>query len=130
MRFELLKGTLPPRLLDAKSREKLFLNTDAFFDTFAEAGEQWVRVGEIVPKDKWLVYANEDAREEARLKAGDLPELADMIGENTAEDIARISGRRYAALAWAAALIDEGLVTVEDPAAQEGDSDEDWDFSL
>jgi hypothetical protein len=130
VRFELLKGTLPPRLLDAKARQSLMLDTETFFDTFAEAGERWVRVGETVPKDKWIVYTSEDAREDARLRAGEHPELADMVGEKDAEELARSSGVRYHALTWIAELLDEGLVTAEDPSPQDGESEEDWDFSL
>ena len=37
-----------------------------------------------------------------------------------AEDIARLSGRRYEAMAWVADLFVEGLVTAEDPAPEEG----------
>ncbi|RMG09543.1 MAG: DUF4388 domain-containing protein [Planctomycetota bacterium] len=130
-RFELLVGTLHPRLEDPQQRDELRLDTETFFDTFAEAGEQWVRVGENVPKDKVVVWASEDAPESARELAGELPELCDYVGEErTPEDIARVSGHRFEALTWLAHLFERGLVVGEDPTPAEGEAEEDWDFSL
>jgi hypothetical protein len=131
VRFELLVGTIPPRLEDADARGPYLLETEAFFDTFAEAGERWVRVGDLVVKDKCVAYTSELVLEEAREKAGEHGELADLVnGANTAEDIGRLSGKRYHALTWIADLAEEEIISFEDPAPAEGESEEDWDFSL
>jgi hypothetical protein len=84
-----------------------------------------------VIKDKCLKFVSDEAKEQARERAGDHGELADLLdGSNTPDDIARRSGKRYHALTWVADLVEEGLVSLEEPEAQEGDSEEDWDFSL
>jgi hypothetical protein len=132
VRFELLLNTLPPRLQSEEDRLAYQLDTEAFFDTFAEAGEQWVRVGEVIPKDQWIAFANDEAAEEvqAQLEPGQ-EELFSLVGKgHTAEDIGRVSGRRFDALTWVAGLIEQGLLEGQDPAPQDGDAEEDWDFSL
>lgn len=129
-RFELLAGTLPPRLEDAGQRRELELDLDTFFDVFAEAGERWSVVGELVPRDQCVAYVEGDGvRERAEKQAGDsrLCELVD--GSHTPEDIARLFGDRYRAMAWLVGLFEEGLVVAADPPQAE-DAEEEWDFSL
>lgn len=129
-RFELLVGTLPPRLVDAAAREPLRLESDAFFDIFAQAGERWGLVAELVPRDRVVAFTGDEAREAARERAGEHPELVDLLdGTRSPEDIARISGKRFAAMSWLAALFEEGLVEVVDTPEAEVE-DETWDLSL
>ncbi|MCA8925573.1 MAG: DUF4388 domain-containing protein [Planctomycetes bacterium] len=129
-RFELLAGTLPPRLRDDEQREALRLDLDLFFDVFAEAGERWSVVGELVPRDQCVAYVEGDGvRERAEKQAGDSRLFGLVDGTHTPEDIARLYGDRYRAMAWLVGLFEEGLVVAaEPPQADEGE--EEWDFSL
>lgn len=135
-RFELLKGTLPPRLEDPETRVEYLLHSETLFDAVAEAGERWVKVGELVPKDLVVGFVGSEAQERAAELAHELaegnPHLVDLVlaGEHTCEDVARISGERFLAMSWLAALFEEQLAQTLEPEAQEGDEDEDWDFSL
>ena len=127
-RFELLAGTLPPRLRDPAKREDLRLEPGAFFDAFAEAGERWGKVAELVPRDKSLQFSSDEAREQARARASELPRLIELVdGKNTAEDVARLSGARYLAMAWLVEMFEEGLV---EPAEAPEGGDEDWDLGM
>ncbi|MGE0707914.1 MAG: DUF4388 domain-containing protein [Planctomycetota bacterium] len=129
-RFELLEGTLPPRL-EGEERDGLRLDGETFFDAVAEAGERWVKVGELLPRDLAVAYTSLDAVERARELAEECPELADLVGEgHTAEDIARLSGERFQAMSWLARLFEEGLAEGVEPDDGEGGGEEDWDFSL
>lgn len=129
-RFELLLGTLPPRLTDAAARGPFSLDAETFFDTFAQAGERWGLVAELVPKDRPIAFTSDEARETGREKAQGAPELVDLVdGKRTPEEIARISGKRYEALSWLAGLFEEGLVEVVDPP-KDGGNEENWDLSL
>lgn len=128
-RFELLVGTLPPRLSDEAAREAQRLEPDAFFDTFAQAGERWGLVAELVPKDKTVGFTGDDARETARRRAGAHAELVDLLdGTRSPEEIARVSGKRFAAMSWIAGLFEDGLVEPVEPPSASGD--EEWDISL
>jgi hypothetical protein len=131
-RFELLQGTLPPRLEDKVARTEFRLSSEVFFDTVADAGERWVKVGDLLPKDLVVAYTSELSLERARELAGDHPELVDLVGEErTPEDIARVSGERFLAFSWMAALFEEELAEgVAATETSEGDAEEDWDFSL
>lgn len=132
-RFELLQGTLHPRLEDEEERHEFRLDGETFFDEFASAGENWVKVGELIPRDLAVVYRDDDCREAAADKAAERerPDLVDLVdGQNTPEDVARISRTRYDTLCWLVELFEEGLVDAVEPDAGEGDSEEDWDFSL
>ncbi|MEZ6186207.1 MAG: DUF4388 domain-containing protein [Planctomycetota bacterium] len=129
-RFELLAGTLPPRLQDASQRDALRLDLDLFFDVFAEAGERWSVVGELVPRDRCVAYVEgEGVKERAERQAGDARLVSLVDGTHTPEDIARLYGDRYRAMAWLVGLFEEGLVSAADPPQAE-ESEEDWDFSL
>lgn len=128
-RFELLVGTLPARLSDTTAREPMRLESDAFFDTFAQAGERWGLVAELVPRDRTVAFTGDQARDAARERAGEHPELTELLdGTRSPEDIARVSGKRFAAMSWIAGLFEEGLVEAVDPP--EADGDESWDLSL
>lgn len=135
-RFELLKGTLPARLQDKEDRRELHLHSETFFDAVAEAGERWVKVGELVPKDLVVGYVDGEIPERARELVHELAEgresLVDLVAaqEHTTEDVARLSGERFLAMSWLAGLFEEGLAVGMEPEAQEGDSEEEWDFSL
>jgi len=127
-RFELLVGVLTPRLEDPDERAPLALDPDVFFDAFAEAGERWGLVGEVIPRERVLSYRDDAARERAA-EAAPVPDLIDLVdGSRTAEDIARASGRRYASMSWLAGLFEEGLLEASDPIEEM--SEEEWDFSL
>jgi hypothetical protein len=128
-RFELLVGTLPPRLADPKTRDPMRLDADPFFDTFAQAGERWGLVAELVPKDRSIGYTSDEAREAARRKAGEDAKLVELVdGKRTPEEVARMSGRRFAAMSFIAACFEDGLIEAVDPPAAEGG--EDWDLNL
>ncbi len=128
-RFELLVDTLPPRLADPEARAPLRLDPDFFFDLFAEAGERWGAVAEVVPRDQSVGFVDDDAREKARRRAGAHPDLVDLVdGVRTPEEIARTSQRRFASLSWLATLFEEGLAEVKEPAAAA--TDDEWDLSL
>lgn len=135
-RFELLKGTLPARLQDQEERRELHLHGETFFDAVAEAGERWVKVGELVPKDLVVAYAEGEVPERARELVQELAEgrddLVDLVAaaQHTSEDVARLSGERFLAMSWLASLFEEGLAVGQEPEAGEGDAEEDWDFSL
>jgi uncharacterized protein DUF4388 len=135
-RFELLKGTLPARLQDKEERRELHLHGETFFDAVAEAGERWVKVGELVPKDLVVAYVGDEVPERASELAKELAEgrqdLVDLVAarEHTSEDVARLSGERFLAMSWLASLFEEGIAVGMEPEAGEGDSEEDWDFSL
>lgn len=127
-RFELLVGTLPPRLSDEQTRPQFKLEPDNFFDTFAQSGERWGLVAELVPKDRSIGYTGDEAKDTARKRAGEHAELVEFVdGNRTPEEIARLSGKRFAAMSWLAGLFEEGLVEVVDPPASE---EENWDISL
>ena len=127
-RFELLAGTLPPRLRNPEQRDPLRLDAARFFDSFAEAGERWGKVRELIPRDKALAFTSDEAREQARARAAELPRLVDLVdGKNTAEDVARLSGARYTAMSWLVDLFEEGLV---EPAETDGDDQEEWDLGM
>lgn len=126
-RFELLVGTLPPRLSDEAGREPMRLEADDFFDTFAQAGERWGLVADIVPRDRTVAFTGDEARAAARARQH--PDLAELLdGSRSPEDIARISGKRFTAMSWIAGLFEEGLIEAVDPPEAEGD--ESWDLSL
>lgn len=128
-RFELLVGTLPPRLADPGTRGPMALEPDLFFDTFAQAGERWGLVAELVPRDKPVSFTSDEAKEAAREKAGESPQLVDLVdGKRSPEDIARVSNRRFDAMSWMATLFEEGLMEVVD--ASEQSSDESWDLGM
>jgi len=132
-RFELLQGTLPPRLQDKEGRLEFQLHGDTFFDVVAEAGERWVKVGDLIDKDLAVGWTEGEAPERAAELAQEegFPDLVALVdAKNTPEDIARLSGVRYHAYSWLANIFDEGLAEAVEPEAQEGDSEEDWDFSL
>lgn len=127
-RFELLQGTLPPRLEDPEARLELRLDSEAFFDEFAAAGENWVKVGQLLPKDLCVAYTGDEAAEAGARKDAALAALIDRV--NTPEDVARLSGDRYRAMVFLAELFEEGLAEGVEPAQEEGAAEEDWDFSL
>lgn len=130
-RFELLEGTLPPRLEDAEKRDEYRLEVDTFFDGFAEAAERWGLVAELVVRDKCLAYTSDEAREKAERKARELPRLVELIdGKNSAEDVARLSGARFLAMSWLVDLFEDELVEVVDPPQEEAEGEDEWDFSL
>ena len=130
-RFELLEGTLPPRLQDEAKREDYRLEADTFFDGFAEAAERWGLVAELVIRDKCLGYTSDEARERAAGKAHELPRLVELIdGKNTADDVARLSGSRFLAMSWLVDLFEDELIEPVDPPQDEGGDDDEWDFSL
>ena len=88
-------------------------------------------MGERLPRDLCLAYVSDEAREQAGSKAQDRPELVELInGHNTSEDVARISGDRYRAMCFLVDLVEEGWIEAVEPTPQEGDAEEDWDFSL
>lgn len=127
-RFELLVGTLPPKLTDAATRKPMELDVDAFFDAFAEAGERWGAVAEHVPRDRPVAFTSDEARESGGSRVS--PDVLKHVdGKKTPEEIARLSGRRYESLSWLATMFEEGLVEVVDPK-DEGGADEKWDLSL
>ncbi|MBL4846025.1 MAG: DUF4388 domain-containing protein [Planctomycetes bacterium] len=135
-RFELLKGTLPPRLEDKEERRELHLDGETLFDSVALAGERWVKVGELVPKDLVVAYSSDEIPDRARELVDELAEghagMVDLVAakEHTAEDVARLSGERFLAMSWLAGLFEEGLAVGQEPEPAEGDDEEDWDFSL
>jgi hypothetical protein len=129
-RFELLQGTLPPRLQDEEKRVPYELDPDVFFDAFAEAAERWGMVAELIPREKCLAYVSDMARDRAERKAGEHEQLVALVdGKNSAEDIARMSGVRFHAFAWLADLFENELVEVVEPP-ESGEDEDEWDFSL
>ena len=88
-------------------------------------------VAELIPREKCLNYTSDAARDRAERKAGDLPSLVALVdGKNSAEDIARMSGARFHAMAWLVELFEDELVEVVDPPQEGEGEDDEWDFSL
>lgn len=132
-RWEFLEGTLPPSLsqVDVVARMPFQLDAAGTIDAVSSAGQRWMEIGAEVPRDKALqLVDDEEKRAKGREAAREAPQVLDLVdGTRTADEIARLAGKRFEALSAILSLLRIGAVVPVEPPAEET-AEEEWDLGL